>query len=96
MFPACRTRTTQIKLGNGPRVDINGSSVTLDVTSPLAATAVLNINTSNETVKVRGPVWSVQNFEVTNSYYGFAVVPAPGAFAMLGLAGIAARRRRRG
>jgi MYXO-CTERM domain-containing protein len=90
------SRSTSIKIGNGPRVDINGSSVTLDVTSPLAATAVMALSTWNETVKVRGPVWQVQNFEDTNSYYGFAVVPAPGAFAMFGLAGIAARRRRRG
>jgi MYXO-CTERM domain-containing protein len=88
--------STRIKLGDGPAVDINGSSVTLDVTSPLAATALLILNTTNETVKVAGPVWQVQNFEKAISYYGTAAVPGPGVFAMFGLAGIAARRRRRG
>ena len=88
--------STRIKLGDGPAVDINGSSVTLDVTSPLAATALLILNTTNETVKVAGPVWQVQNFEKAISYYGTASVPGPGVFAMFGLAGIAARRRRRG
>lgn len=87
---------TRIKLGNAPAVYINGSSVTVDVTSPLAATATLILNTSNETVRVQGPVWQVQNLQSTSSMYGTAAVPAPGAFAMLGLAGIAARRRRRG
>jgi MYXO-CTERM domain-containing protein len=88
--------STRIKLGSGLAVDINGSSVTVNVMSPLAATALLTLSTFNETVKVQGPVWQVQNFEATNSYYGFAAVPGPGVFAMFGLTGIAARRRRRG
>jgi MYXO-CTERM domain-containing protein len=88
--------STQIRLGNGPAVDINGSSVTLNVASPLAATATLTLNTFNETVRVASPVWQVQNFEVTSSIYGTAAVPGPGVFAMFGLTGIAARRRRRG
>jgi hypothetical protein len=88
--------STQIRLGNGPAVDINGSSVTLNVASPLAATATLTLSTFNEMFRVQGPVWQVQIFEKTASIYGSAVVPAPGAFAMFGLAGIAARRRRRG
>lgn len=85
---------TRIRLGNGPAVDINGSSVTVDVMSPLAATAMLTLSTWNERVRVQGPEWQVQNIEQTNSYYGFAVVPAPGVFAIFGLAGIASRRRR--
>jgi hypothetical protein len=85
---------TRIRLGSGPAVDINGSSVTVNVKSALDATAMLTLSTTEETVIVQGPEWQVQNFEVTNSYYGFAVVPAPGAIALLGLAGLANRRRR--
>jgi MYXO-CTERM domain-containing protein len=88
--------STKIRLGSQPAVSINGSSVTVNVTSPLAATALLSLDTVDETVRVEGPVWQVQNIEKTGSIYGFAVVPAPGVFAMFGLAGIAARRRRRG
>jgi len=88
--------STRIRLGNGPAVDINGSSVTLTVASPLAATATLTLDTFNETVRVPSPVWQVQNFEKTSSTYGSAAVPGPGVFAMFGLTGIAARRRRRG
>jgi len=88
--------STKIRLGSQPAVNINGSSVTVNVTSPLAATALLTLDTRNETVKVAGPVWQVQNIEKTTSMYGTAAVPGPGAFAMFGLAGIAARRRRRG
>ena len=87
---------TQIRLGSGPAVDINGSSVTVDVTSPLDATATLSLDTWNEKVRVQGPVWQVQNIEKAVSIYGTAAVPAPGVFAMFGVAGIAARRRRRG
>jgi hypothetical protein len=85
---------TRIRLGSGPAVDINGSSVTVNVKSALDATAMLTLSTTEETVIVQGPEWQVQNFEVTNSYYGFAVVPAPGAIALLGLAGLANRRSR--
>jgi MYXO-CTERM domain-containing protein len=88
--------STKIRLGSQPAVSINGSSVTVNVTSPLAATATLTLDTVDETVRVEGPVWQVQNIEKTGSIYGSAVVPAPGAFAMFGLAGVAARRRRRG
>ena len=87
---------TRIRLGSGPAVDINGSSVTVDVTSPLDATATLSLDTWNEKVRVQGPVWQVQNIEKAVSISGTAAVPAPGAFAIFGLAGIAARRRRRG
>jgi MYXO-CTERM domain-containing protein len=68
----------------------------VNVTSPLAATALLTLDTINETVRVAGPVWQVQNIQNTSCMYGTAVVPGPGVFAMFGLAGIAARRRRRG
>ena len=85
---------TQIRLGSGPAVDINGSSVTVDVTSPLDATATLSLDTWNEKVRVEGPVWQVQNIEKAVSIYGSAAVPAPGAIALLGLAGLANRRRR--
>ena len=85
---------TQIRLGSGPAVDINGSSVTVDVTSPLDATATLSLDTWNEKVRVQGPVWQVQNIEKAVSIYGTAAVPAPGAIALLGLAGLANRRRR--
>ena len=87
---------TRIRLGNEPAVYINGSSVTVNVTSPLAATALLTLDTRNETVKVAGPVWQVQNIEKITSMYGTAAVPGPAVFAMFGVAGIAARRRRRG
>ena len=89
-------QNTRIKLGSGAAVSINGSSVTVDVTSPLAATATLTLQTLNEPFKVQGPVWQVQNIEKAVSIYGSAAVPAPGVFAMFGVAGIAARRRRRG
>ena len=85
--------STRIRLGSGPAVDINGSTVTVDVTSPLAATAMLTLDTWNEKVRVQGPVWQVQNIEKTSSMYGSAAVPAPSVFAIFGLAGIAARRR---
>jgi MYXO-CTERM domain-containing protein len=88
--------STKIRLGNEPAVDINGSSVTVNVTSPLAATALLTLDTINETVRVAGPVWQVQNIQNTSCMYGTAAVPGPGVFAMFGLTGIAARRRRRG
>ena len=88
--------STKIRLGSQPAVNINGSSVTVNVTSPLAATALLTLDTRNETVKVAGPVWQVQNIEKITSMYGTAAVPGPAVFAMFGVAGIAARRRRRG
>jgi len=70
----------------------------------LVATKVVTQTNTQQTVTFSGAFGDIDKFSIVGSsvgggyWYGgeiqYSVVPAPGAFALLGLAGLSARRRR--
>jgi MYXO-CTERM domain-containing protein len=75
-------------------LNVGGSSFSVSITSALASNATLKV-----TQAIRYE-WVSQTYNrsvtvVNDTYYGTTPVPAPGAVALLGLAGLGGRRRRR-
>ncbi|MCH2146393.1 MAG: hypothetical protein MK073_01065 [Phycisphaerales bacterium] len=47
------------------------------------------------TLNLQGKVGDFETFQATGQAFEFSMIPAPGALALLGLAGVASRRRRK-
>lgn len=92
-----------INNGNGQPpyeiLDVNGSSFSVTITSALSSTATLKVS-QVVTFQYLGQSTAGEDINrrvafVNDTYYGIAPVPAPGAAALLGVAGLAGRRRRK-
>lgn len=77
-------------------VTISGTSFTMNISSALSSTANLILSNSSivGNIGFGAGLHSASITTTADTVYGLNIVPAPGALALLGLAGLAGRRRR--
>lgn len=77
-------------------VSISGTSFTMNISNALSSNAQLILSNSStfDNIGFGMGLHSATIRTVSDTVYGLNIVPAPGAMALLGLAGLAGRRRR--